>query len=240
MRVLRSIVLTALLLTGFSFRASHVIELVKIRTDYGDILVYLYDQTPQHKANFLKLAKSGFYNGTLFHRVIPDFMIQGGDPNSKDSTKTNLGDGGPGYNIPAEFVPNIYHKYGALAAAREGDQVNPKKESSGSQFYIVKGKKFSTADMNMMEQHRGMKFNDDQRKIYSTIGGAPFLDSSYTVFGEVVSGMDVVEKIIVQPRDRNDRPYKNIAMGMEIVKTTASSIAKDYPDFHPQVEISEK
>jgi len=239
MRFFKGKLIAMLLLVAFTFKESKKIEVIKIKTNLGDILVYLYDQTPQHQANFLKLAENGFFNGTTFHRVIPGFMIQGGDPDSKDTTKKMLGSGGPGYTIPAEFNANIIHKYGALAGAREGDQVNPKKESSGSQFYIVTGKKYSNADMDNMEKRTGKKWNEDQRKIYAQVGGTPFLDWGYTVFGEVITGMDVVEKIAQQPRDANDRPLKNVTMTMEVIKTTPSELVKKY-HFSPQVDMGDK
>lgn len=172
-------------------------NLVKIKTQYGDIVVYLYDATPKHKANFLKLTKEKFYDGTTFHRIIKNFMIQGGDPNSKDADPTNDGQGGPGYTIDAEINPLIKHKYGALAAARLGDQMNPEKKSSGSQFYIVNNK-----------------------------GGTHFLDNQYTVFGEVVSGMEAVELISnVQTDGANNRPLKDVKMTVEIVKNPKADLS---------------
>jgi len=238
MRILKGTVLALLLLVAFSFKAEKEVELVKIKTSFGDVLIYLYDQTPQHKANFLKLAQTGYLNGTTFHRIIPNFMIQGGDPDSKDSTKEHLGGGGPGYTVPAEFNDKIIHKYGTLAGARDN---NPKKESSGSQFYIVTGKKWTDDELNSMEQRIGRKYTEEQRKTYKMLGGDPFLDGNYTVFGEVVTGMDVVEKIGNQPvRDKQEnRPVHNIAMTAEIVKITSAELTKKY-HFTPQVAMSEK
>lgn len=184
---------------------------VLIKTSEGDITIALYDNTPKHKENFLKLVKDGFYNGVLFHRIIQGFMIQTGDPESKGAPAGKmLGNGGPGYTIPAEFKPENYHKRGAVAAARQGDQVNPTKASSGSQFYIVDGKPFNANMMAQISYQYGKSFTDEQRKIYETIGGAPFLDGDYTVFGEVVEGMDVVDKIAAKPKDRYDRPTADV------------------------------
>jgi peptidylprolyl isomerase len=233
---------------------------VLIKTSEGDIEVLLYGDTPRHCRNFVELVNKGYYDGTLFHRVIKDFMIQGGDPDSKGAPAgKQLGEGGPGYEIPAEFVyPKHFHKYGALAAARTGDQVNPERKSSGSQFYIVTGTKYTDATLNSMEQQlrqgkiqrifyqiadqrraeiealqnngdrdglqnlqqeiidqataqaNQFSFTDEQRKAYTTVGGTPHLDGEYTVFGEVISGMDVVEKIQNVKTDRGDRPVEDV------------------------------
>ena len=236
---------------------------VKIQTSEGDIIVRLYDETPKHRDNFIKLIQQDFYNGTLFHRVIKDFMIQGGDPDSKNAPAgKNLGVGGPGYTIPAEFVyPRFFHKRGALSAARQGDEVNPERESSGSQFYIVWGKKYNSSELKQMEKQMAMQqeqaifnmlvqkhreeildmrrnrdrnglqmlqdqltsetesiakekgkpsFTPEQVETYTTIGGTPFLDNQYTVFGEVEEGLDIVEKIQNCETLRNDRPQKDI------------------------------
>ena len=192
---------------------------VLIKTSEGDITIALYDNTPKHKENFLKLVKDGFYNNVLFHRIIQGFMIQTGDPDSKGAPAGKmLGNGGPGYTIPAEFKPENYHKRGAVAAARLGDQMNPTKASSGSQFYIVDGKTFNTNMMAQISYQYRKTFTDEQRKVYETIGGAPFLDGDYTVFGEVVSGMDVVDKIAAKPKDRFDRPTTDVKIiSMEIL-----------------------
>jgi cyclophilin family peptidyl-prolyl cis-trans isomerase len=239
---------------------------VKIKTTEGDITVRLYDETPLHRDNFVRLVQEGFFNGTLFHRVIKDFMIQGGDPESRNAPAgKRLGSGGPGYTIPAEFAfPQRFHKRGALSAARLGDEVNPRRESSGSQFYIVYGKKYTPQELKQIERlmaqqqeqaafrelveaHRSEILNlrknrdrealarlqdqlteqarhkgrttltEEQRKAYTTVGGTPFLDNQYTVFGEVESGMDVVEKIQNAATDASDRPRKDISMVMEII-----------------------
>lgn len=244
---------------------------VKITTTEGDILVNLYDETPQHRDNFIKLAREGYFNGTLFHRVIKDFMIQGGDPDSKGAPAgKTLGTGGPDYTIPAEFVyPQLFHKRGALSAARLGDEVNPNRESSGSQFYIVWGKVYKASELKQMEKQMEMQqeqtifnqlakenrdkimdlrrnrdraglqelqdeliaetkaislekgkptFTDEQKEAYTTVGGTPFLDNQYTVFGEVVEGLDVVEKIQNTQTGRNDRPTTDISMTVEVVE----------------------
>lgn len=244
---------------------------VKITTTEGDIIVNLYDETPQHRDNFIKLAREGYFNGTLFHRVIKDFMIQGGDPDSKGAPAgKTLGTGGPDYTIPAEFVyPQLFHKRGALSAARLGDEVNPNRESSGSQFYIVWGKVYKASELKQMEKQLEMQqeqtifnqlakenrdkimdlrrnrdrarlqelqdeliaetkaislekgkptFTDEQKETYTTVGGTPFLDNQYTVFGEVVEGLDVVEKIQNTQTGRNDRPTTDISMTVEVVE----------------------
>lgn len=192
---------------------------VKIVTDSGVVVVILYDATPLHKDNFIKLVTQGFYDSLLFHRVIPQFMIQGGDPMSKQAAPgTMLGMGGSDMQrIPAEFNPNIIHKKGSLAAARDG---NPAKASSACQFYIVQGKKYSEQELNMIEQQMGIRYTAEQRKLYQTIGGTPFLDMEYTVFGEVISGLEVIDKIANAPRNGYDRPLGDIHMKMEIVKTS--------------------
>ena len=238
---------------------------VIIKTTKGDIRVRLYDETPKHRDNFIKLAKEGYFDGTLFHRVIKDFMIQGGDPDSKDAPKgKRLGTGGPDYTIPAEFVyPQYFHKRGALSAARLGDEVNPERESSGSQFYIVWGKTFKASELKQMEKQMAMQqeqqvfqslaavhrdeimdmrrnrdrnglmqlqdklveetkakckemgkptFTPEQVETYTTVGGTPFLDNQYTVFGEVEEGLDVVEAIQNCKTSRDDRPEEDIKM----------------------------
>lgn len=235
---------------------------VELKTTMGDIVVELYNDTPLHRDNFLKLVKDGFYDGVLFHRVIDQFMVQTGDPKSKEApSDASLGSGDPGYTIAAEIeYPRHYHKYGALAAARTGDAVNPEKRSSGSQFYIVTGKKYSERQVEAMKmrevesrmqqvfrelsiQHRdsimAMQRADDREGLenlrqdlikqteekvgkvevpeqivrdYSTVGGTPHLDGAYTVFGEVVSGMDVVEKIQKAETGAADRPVEDIRL----------------------------
>lgn len=189
---------------------------VQLLTDSGKIILRLSDSTPLHRDNFLKLVKQGFYDTVLFHRVIQNFMIQAGDPSSKHAKKDeHLGSGGPTNTITAEFRLTMFHKRGVLAAARTGDDVNPKKESSGSQFYIVQGKKFTSYGLDSVETFRlkGRKIPPDHRQVYETIGGAPHLDQSYTIFGEVISGMDVVDKIAASKtsgKEEGDRPLQDI------------------------------
>jgi cyclophilin family peptidyl-prolyl cis-trans isomerase len=249
-------------------------DLVQITTPYGDIVVKLYDKTPLHHRNFMKLAESGYYNGTLFHRVIEKFMIQGGDPDSKHARPGQLlGNGDTNYTIPFEYVPEYIHKRGVLAAARENDDINPKKASSGTQFYIVQGKTFTPQELDAVElkverrtkqyilmnllkkqgdstalkefsafvdkrdtagirkvidryhdaveaeylRTKPFKLDENQRQVYSTIGGTPHLDGAYTVFGEVVSGMEVVDKIAAVKRDSNDRPLEDIRITMKVI-----------------------
>lgn len=242
---------------------------VKIQTTLGDIIVRLYDETPLHRDNFAKLVKEGFYDGTLFHRVIRDFMIQGGDPESKGAPSgKQLGTGGPGYTIEAEIKEGIFHRRGALAAARQGDEINPERRSSGSQFYIVWGQIYKEGQMRQLakqmemqkmqdtfnrlaSQHRdeimrmrrerdraglqelqdhlaaeaealvkaqGPGLADKQKEIYTTIGGTPHLDGQYTVFGEVESGLDIVDMIQQTATSRGDRPVDDIEMVMKIVE----------------------
>ena len=184
---------------------------VSIETTKGTMVIELYDKTPKHKANFVKLAKSGFYDSTLFHRVIGDFMIQAGDPESKGAPKGQpLGMGGPGYRVDAEINNDFIHKKGALAAARQGDNVNPKRASSGSQFYIVEGKPTSAELLSRFEESRGEPYTANQKKIYETLGGTPHLDGQYTVFGEIVKGLEVVDAISMVKTARGDRPVEDI------------------------------
>ena len=192
---------------------------VRMETSLGNIRLRLYDETVCHRENMLKLVREGFYNGMLFHRVIEDFMIQTGDPQSRLArTGALLGDGDTGYTLKAEIVPGYFHKRGALAAAREGDDVNPEKNSSGSQFYIVEGKVFSpeelTALVDRINRNRQTKLvlSPEQVEAYTTIGGSPHLDGEYTVFGEVIEGMEVVKQISEQPTDENDRPLTDVVI----------------------------
>ena len=192
--------------------------IVELLTSKGKITLRLYNETPLHRDNFVKLVKEGYFNDLLFHRVIKDFMIQGGDPDSRDAAPGRmLGEGGPDYTLPAEIrFPQIFHKRGVLAAAREGDLTNPERRSSGSQFYIVWGKTFSREDIDKlaarMERDSGGKFTmpDEVRKYYMHYGGTPHLDGAYTVFGEVVKGIEVVNAIQQVATDTNDRPIEDI------------------------------
>ena len=184
---------------------------VLLKTTFGDIVIALYNDTPQHKANFEKLVSEKFYDGVLFHRIIKGFMIQGGDPDSKTAKPgQRLGSGDVGYTIPAEFVPPHFHKRGAVCAARMGDNVNPQKASSGCQFYIVDGTVYDNNKLDMLAMRTGKTFTPEQYQAYTTDGGAPFLDGDYTVFGEVVRGMTVVDKIAAQQKDGADRPLEDI------------------------------
>ncbi|SDF13610.1 peptidylprolyl isomerase [Chitinophaga filiformis] len=190
---------------------------VKIITPYGTMIIRLYDQTPLHRDNFIKLVKAHFYDSTLFHRVINTFMIQGGDPDSKHAQPgAMLGNGDVSYTIPAEFELDLYHIKGALAAARDN---NPMKASSGCQFYIVQGKKWTDEQLDKLEQTRlgGRKIPVDQRERYKRIGGTPQLDQSYTIFGQVVKGMDVIDKIATQKTDANDRPLTDVPMKIRLI-----------------------
>lgn len=211
------LILFSSLIIAFSTFAQENIN-VLINTNLGDIVVELYNETPQHRDNFIKLAKSGYLNQSLFHRVIPGFMIQGGDPDSKNALpNVELGNGGPGYTIPAEFNSKFFHKKGALAAARMPDGVNPKKESSGSQFYIVEGEVQSAERLALFEKKLEVTFSDEQKQAYSTVGGTPHLDGSYTVFGQVIEGIDVVSKIAKAKRDQRNRPLTDIVMKVKII-----------------------
>lgn len=190
---------------------------IKLITDSGVIILRLYDSTPLHRDNFVKLVNEHFFDSLLFHRTIQDFMIQGGDPLSKNAPPgALLGNGGANMQrIPAEFRTSLFHKKGVLAAARDN---NPEKASSACQFYIVQGKKCTDDELNIMEAQAGRKFTLSQRNIYKTIGGAPFLDMGYTVFGEVESGLDVVDKIAGVPKDVYNRPLGDVRMSMEVIK----------------------
>lgn len=189
-----------------------------ISTDFGDMTIILYDETPIHRDNFIKLATEGFFDGTLFHRVIKDFMIQGGDPDSRDAAPNKpLGMGGPGYTLQAEFSPEFIHKKGALAAARQGDQMNPERRSSGSQFYIVQGKKVTPAELNTHASRTGAIYTTDQIKIYEEIGGTPFLDNQYTVFGEVIEGLDVIDRIANVQTGGGNRPAQDVKMTVRLI-----------------------
>ena len=192
--------------------------LVEIETPFGNMLLRLFDDTPKHQENFQKLAQEGFFDSLLFHRVIDGFMIQGGDPNSRNAKPgAGLGSGGPGYTIPAEFVDTLLHLKGRLAAARQGDRVNPKKNSSGSQFYIVHGRTFTDQELNRLEAQNGQRYSPDQREAYKTIGGAPFLDGNYTVFGEILEGLDVIDKIAKVKKDGRDRPRDDVWMVVHLI-----------------------
>lgn len=242
-------------------------RLVEIKTSEGTMLIKLYNETPLHRDNFIALADSGYFNDLLFHRVINTFMIQGGDPDSRNAEKgVRLGEGGPGYRVPAEFRNEIFHKKGVIAAAREGDKTNPLKESSGSQFYIVQGNIFTNEELDelsiktnkrnfdklfknmlmdkqtsLMEEGKDFdmneltaqikkeateiflktdtfSINEEERKIYTTLGGTPHLDGNYTVFGEVIKGMEIIDKIAQVETDENNRPLEDVKMKIKVIK----------------------
>ncbi|HEY9533989.1 MAG TPA: peptidylprolyl isomerase [Mucilaginibacter sp.] len=223
----RLLTLILLLTVATAFAKPPKNQYVRISTAYGSCIIRLYNETPKHRDNFIKLAKQGFYNGTLFHRVIQNFMIQGGDPDSKDTTKNKpgaeLGNGDVGYTVPAEFNDSLYHKRGVLAAARDD---NPEKASSGCQFYIVEGKRFTDADLDKLIATRrmGRPIPKSQREVYETVGGTPHLDQNYTVYGEVVTGIDMVDRIAGVKKDERDRPLVNIPM---IVTVLSKGECKD-------------
>lgn len=264
---------------------------VTINTKYGDMVALLYDETPKHKANFIKLAKEHYFDSLLFHRVIAGFMIQGGDPNSKKAKAgQNLGNGGPGYTVDAEFNPKFFHKKGALSAARLGDAVNPTKASSGSQFYIVQGTvltadnadelKFDQEKLNtglqqfiskpehqslrdtlgqlyssgdtyklkrkifslapQIEKETGLKISKEvspeKIKAYTTLGGTPFLDGGYTVFGEVIQGLEVIDKIALEKKNAADRPIDDVMMFVSVTELSKKKITKLYGYQYPEVK----
>lgn len=207
------LVLTVLLF-GCGDRQHTYAEIV---TDKGIMKVMLYNNTPEHRDNFIKLAKEGYYNDLLFHRVIPGFMVQGGDPDSKGaSPEVMLGGGGPGYELDAEIESP--HVKGALAAARLSDQVNPQRQSSGSQFFIVHGRTFSDEELDAIAQQNGITFTEEERAFYKETGGAPFLDGQYTVFGQVVEGIEVLDKLAAVPTGAADRPLTDVKMKVRILR----------------------
>jgi len=206
------------LILGFAllFSACDSRKKVIIETEYGNMTAVLYDETPGHRDNFIKLANEGFYDDLLFHRVIPGFMIQGGDPDSKGAAPgQRLGMGGPGYTIPAEFVDQHVHLKGALSAARTSDTMNPEKESSGSQFYVVQGRPVPAAQLDS-PMFASKNYTDEQKQAYQQIGGTPQLDRDYTVFGMVIEGLDVIDKIAAVQKDGNNRPVQDVKMKVSV------------------------
>lgn len=200
--------------------------LVTITTDAGAMRLVLFDETPLHKANFIKLAQEKFYDGLLFHRIIEAFMIQGGDPNSRNAkSKEALGNGDVGYKIPAEIRPNLFHQKGALGAARDN---NPQKESSGCQFYIVEGRPIKGADLDRQLERATRKPTEAQKQVYQSRGGTPHLDGGYTVFGQVIDGLAVIDSIATRPRDARDRPLKDIPMQVSVEQMRKKKITKKY------------
>lgn len=199
--------------------APPVKSLVEIETPYGNMIIELYDDTPQHKQNFIELVRKGYFNDLLFHRVIDGFMIQGGDPQSKNAPpEARLGSGGPGYQIPAEMDAGHKHIKGALAAARQGDAVNPERKSSGSQFYIVQGGDVKENDLKMFSNRNNLSYNEEEIKEYLEKGGTPFLDGQYTVFGKVIKGLNVIDKIAGVKTGQGDRPLENVTMTVTEIK----------------------
>lgn len=263
-------------------------HVVTIKTKYGDMVAILYDETPKHKENFIKLAKEHFFDSLLFHRVIQDFMIQGGDPDSRNAKQGDpVGTGDPGYTIPAEFNPKFFHEKGALSAARQGDQVNPEKASSGSQFYIVQGRKMTEEEIKLdqakfnmamqqffqnennkpaydsimnyykaqdmvgynqfiiklkprVERETGIKTDRDvsaeKLQAYTTNGGAMHLDGGYTVFGKVIKGLDVIDKIAALPVGDGDRPLEDVRMFVTVEEMPKRKIEKEYGYKYPEVK----
>ena len=211
---------------------------VEFKTDKGVLFAKLYNETPLHRDNFKKLSSKKYFDGVLFHRVIKNFMIQGGDPDSKTAKPyAQLGNGGPGYAVNAEIQEGLIHRKGALGAAREGDDVNPAKKSSGSQFYIVQGRKFSQAGLDSLETFRmkGKKLSNQQRDIYSTVGGTPHLDGNYTVFGEVVKGLEAVDNIAAVKTDNFDRPITDEKMYVRLLKRReASNLERELEGLSPK------
>ncbi|MCS6822006.1 MAG: peptidylprolyl isomerase [Microscillaceae bacterium] len=198
-----------------------------LQTDMGNMVFILYDETPKHKANFLKLVQQKFYDGLLFHRIIKDFMIQGGDPTSRNAKpEDRIGIGDIGYKIEAEFHPKLFHKKGAVAAARDN---NPQKASSGCQFYIVQGRKIQDENLlTQIELQNNFKYTEEQKNIYREIGGTPHLDQNYTVFGEVIQGLDILDKIAYVPTNAFDRPQKDIKMTISLKKMSKKKITAIY------------
>lgn len=217
------------------FAAKPVYKYVHIQTDKGTVLLKLYNETPKHRDNFIKLVRENAFDSLLFHRVIQNFMIQGGDPDSKRARPGQvLGDGGLDYTIPAEIQLGLFHKKGALGAARDN---NPAKASSSSQFYIVQGKKFTNAGLDSLETLRmkGVKFSDAQRAVYTTVGGTPHLDGNYTVFGELIDGSEVVDAIAAVKTDENDRPLTDVRMYVKLLtKREAINLERELKGLKPK------
>jgi cyclophilin family peptidyl-prolyl cis-trans isomerase len=289
-RLLTSLIVFSFFLTSCAQKKGRD-YVITIKTSYGDMVAILYDETPKHKENFVKLAQEKFYDSLLFHRVIEEFMIQGGDPNSKNAEPGQaLGSGGPGYTIDAEFVPQYFHEKGAFSAARLGDTANPKKASSGSQFYIVQGKKYTDEELTQLEQsiqynkkntclrevlfmpecesireeviakqragdgawlgsffehadtlitkyqpeYKPFSFTEVQRTRYKEVGGAPHLDGDYTVFGKVIQGLDVIDKIAAVQKGQGDRPVVDVPMVVTVEEMSKNKIEKTYGYKYPE------
>lgn len=289
-RILTSFIIFSFIVTSCAQKKGHD-YVITIKTSFGDMVAILYDETPKHKENFIKLTKEKFYDSLLFHRVIEEFMIQGGDPNSKNAKAgQSLGNGGPGYTVDAEFQPKYFHEKGAFSAARLGDQMNPAKASSGSQFYIVQGKKYTEEEITQLEQamqynkknsalrevlgrpeyqavkqtvvdkqregnsawlqaffeqadtliakanptYKTFAFTPEQKKRYTEVGGSPHLDGDYTVFGKVIKGLEVIDKIAAVQKGPGDRPVEDVRMTVTVEEMPKSKIEKlygyNYPD----------
>lgn len=236
MKSILTILLSCLVMSVFAQKPTHYY--VEFKTNQGTIVAKLYNETRAHRDNYYKLISKKYFDGVLFHRVIKNFMIQGGDPDSKNVLPgVELGNGGPGYTIKSEIQDGLIHKKGVLGAAREGDDVNPSKASSGSQFYIVQGRKFSQAGLDSLEQFRmkGKKLTALQRETYSTVGGTPHLDGNYTVFGEVVKGLDEVDRIAGVMTDKKDRPVSNEWMHVRLLtRKEAVNIERELNGLKPK------
>lgn len=219
MKYLVLLIFTTCLFVQASAQKKEKIKYVRIITDSGDIKIKLYNETPIHRDNFLSLVKQKYYDELLFHFIRQGSIMEGGDPNSYNcGDSTILGEGNPGYNLPAEIVEGKYMKRGALVASRKGDKINPERESNGSQFFLVQGRKFSMQELALIERQKKDTFSDEQRTVYMNVGGVPAWDGMYTVFGEVVEGMDVLDKLMAMPTRSNGRPVTDIKMWMRIVK----------------------
>ena len=227
------LILTFISLSAFAAKPKH--SFVKLTTSKGECIIMLYNQTPKHRDNFIELVKQNFYNGTLFHRVIKEFMIQGGDPDSKTAKpEQSLGEGDLGYTVEAEFRDSLFHKKGVLAAARDD---HPQKASSACQFYLVQGKKWTDAELDLLEQGRlqGRKINVAHREVYKNIGGTPHLDQSYTVYGEVVKGIEMIDAIASMPTAKANRPIEDVKMEITLLKKReAKKIEKTLGYSHEQ------
>ncbi|HLT86760.1 MAG TPA: peptidylprolyl isomerase [Sphingobacterium sp.] len=214
---------------------------VSIKTDRGDCLLRLYNETPKHRDNFVKLAKEGYYEGLMFHRVIHNFMVQGGDPDSRYAAqKQPLGEGGPDYKIPAEIQENLIHKKGTIGAARDD---NPAKQSSASQFYLVQGRVFTSEGLDSLEQFRlkGKKLTAQQREVYTTVGGTPHLDGNYTVFGELLHGVETIDKIAAVETDERDRPLEDVRMSMKLLtRREALNLEREMEGLPPKTDFLTK
>src|SRR5690606_11133276 len=214
---------------------------VSLKTDRGDCLLRLYNETPKHRDNFVKLVKEGYYDELMFHRVIQNFMVQGGDPNSRYAAqKQALGEGGPAYKIPAEIQEGLIHKKGSIGAARDN---NPAKQSSASQFYLVQGRVFTPAALDSLEEFRlnGKKLTAHQREVYTTIGGTPHLDGNYTVFGELLNGIEAIDKIAVVETDERDRPLEDIRMSMKLLtRREALNLERELEGLSPKTDFLTK